>query len=82
MKPFLIASALALGLVFALGGQPKQRSNDDAGVQSRMERGVERMDGYLAQGLTQDTHDQLASRAQASVDFFDGLKSSVANVEN
>lgn len=81
VKSLLIAGVFALGMIFALGGQPQARSTEDEGVQARMERGVENVDGYLQQGLSQKTHDAIAGQADSSTKWFKELKASVANVD-
>lgn len=79
MKAFLIAAALALGLVFALVGQPDSTDTQDSIFSARVEQGADSFDGYLQKGLSGKTHDELAQHAHQAKGFFLGIGERVAN---
>ena len=78
MKAFLVAAALALGLVFALGGQPDSSGTQDSSFSARVEQGAESFDGYLEKGLSNRTHDELAQHADKAQGWFVNIGESVA----
>lgn len=70
MKALLVAAVFAVGSVIALsGGSQSDANSQDSMVQQQMDR----FDSALQNGLSEKTHDEIATQAQKSATWLQGF---------
>jgi hypothetical protein len=70
----MIAAVLAIGSVVALSGGNEDPAHSQ---DSQLQQGMHRVDGVLQQGLSKDTHDEIAAKAKDSAIWLQGFGESV-----
>ena len=75
MKMLIIAVLVVFGLALATNGGGNTGAQDDSSVQ----QGVHRIDSYLQQGLTPETHEAIAKNARSSADWLRGIEQSAVD---